>query len=194
MAWVLEASLIMAHPFAPFVTETIWQTLDWHPEDEDMLITTKWQLTEDYDEEQARRFEQLQQIVSETREIISATKTKDVALLTTDSKVIEENAQLVKQLARVGLVEQVEEGRGLRLTGTHEHAWLDLSDEEVARYKATLEKKRDATTGEIAALEHRLSNESYVKNAPEELVTETRESLVKKTSQLEHLKHQLKHL
>ena len=27
LAWVLETSLKIAHPFAPFVTETIWQTL-----------------------------------------------------------------------------------------------------------------------------------------------------------------------
>lgn len=194
MAWVLEASLIMAHPFAPFVTETIWQTLDWHPEDEDMLITTKWQLTEEYDETKAAAFEALQQIITETRGIITEINTKDVALLTTDSLVVEENASLLRHLARVGLVEQVEEGRGLRLTGTHEHVWLDLSDEEIARYKAILEKKRDSTEKEVAALEHRLSNESYVKNAPEELVAESREALTKKASQLEHLRHQLKHL
>src|SRR5699024_7143843 len=29
LAWVLETSLRIAHPFAPFVTETIWQTLSW---------------------------------------------------------------------------------------------------------------------------------------------------------------------
>ena len=29
LAWVLTTSLKLAHPFAPFVTETIWQTLPW---------------------------------------------------------------------------------------------------------------------------------------------------------------------
>lgn len=194
MVWVLEASLILAHPFAPFVTETIWQTLDWHPEDEDMLITTRWQLTEDFDEEQAKAFEALQQIITETRGIIAEINTKGVALLTTDSLVVKENADLLRHLARVGLVEQVEEGRGLRLTGTHEHVWLDLSDEEIAQYKASLEKKHVAAEKEVSALEHRLSNESYIANAPADLVTESRELLAKKASQLEHLKHQLKHL
>ena len=35
----LEQILIMLHPFAPFVTETIWQTLSWT---DGMLITQKW--------------------------------------------------------------------------------------------------------------------------------------------------------
>ena len=30
LAWVLDTSLRIAHPFSPFVTETIWQTLSWH--------------------------------------------------------------------------------------------------------------------------------------------------------------------
>ena len=29
LAYLLETVLILAHPFAPFVTETIWQTLAW---------------------------------------------------------------------------------------------------------------------------------------------------------------------
>ena len=39
LAWVLDTSLKLAHPFAPFVTETIWQTLSWH---NDLLISAPW--------------------------------------------------------------------------------------------------------------------------------------------------------
>jgi valyl-tRNA synthetase len=194
MSWVLEACLILAHPFAPFVTETIWQTLDWHPEDDDLLIMTKWHMTEAFNEDAAAAFDTLQHLVSEVREVISTINTKDVALLTTDSTVITENAELIQQLTRVGLIEKVDEGRGLRLTSTHEHVWLDLSNEEIASYKASLQKKLQSAEKEVSALEHRLSNESYVKNAPADLVAESRETLKQILNKREHLEHQLKHL
>jgi valyl-tRNA synthetase len=194
MLWVLEASLVMAHPFAPFVTETIWQTLDWHSEDEDMLITTKWQLSEQYDEALASQFEKIQAIVTETREVLAAVQSKDVALTTVDSSIVLENAELLKHLTRVGLVQSIEQGSGLRLTTSHEQVWLDLDDEQIAHYTATLKKRLTEIEQAIEALEKRLSNESYVKNAPEALVVESKEELAHKNSQAEHLRHQLKHL
>ena len=39
LAWVLDTTLRLTHPFAPFVTETIWQTLPWYS---DLLITAQW--------------------------------------------------------------------------------------------------------------------------------------------------------
>src|SRR5690606_2544428 len=40
LAWVIDTSLKLAHPFAPFVTETIWQTLPWH--EKSLLISEAW--------------------------------------------------------------------------------------------------------------------------------------------------------
>lgn len=194
MLWVLEACLVMAHPFAPFVTETIWQTLDWHPEEEDMLITTKWQLREDYNAKAADKFEKLQAIISEVREITSTINVRDVALFTEESALALENDQLLIKMSPIGLVQKVEQGSGLRLTSAHEHLWLDLGEDEIQSYIDKLEAKKYAIENEVHALEHRLANESYVNNAPEALVTESREALTVKSKQLEHLAHQLKHL
>ena len=56
----LEQILIMLHPFAPFVTETIWQTLSWTS---GMLITQNWPEPYQIDHKKVKRFEELKEII-----------------------------------------------------------------------------------------------------------------------------------
>lgn len=191
MVWVLEACLIMTHPFAPFLTETIWQTLDWHPEDEDQLITTKWHMSEEFDAEKAAEFEQLQKIVTEGRAVLTELGSRNVSLTTTDSSLVLENAELLTKLLGNGLVLQVEHGEGLRLNTTPQNVWLHLDETQLGQYKTNLEKKLAQTESAVQALEHRLANERYVASAPEELVAESRSQLSLKQSEAAHIRHQL---
>jgi valyl-tRNA synthetase len=191
MVWALEICLKIAHPFAPFVTETIWQTLKW---EDSQVITNPWPTRTEYDQAQAAHFEQLQNVITETREVLGIIGSRDVALLTNSSQLILENAELIRKMTRVGYVQTVEEGTGLRLTSTHEHAWLDLDSEQITKFTDTLKKKLSEIEQSVEALEKRLSNESYVKNAPKALVAESKEELLHKNTQAEHLRHQLKHL
>jgi valyl-tRNA synthetase len=191
MVWALEMCLKIAHPFAPFVTETLWQTLDWQ---NGQLITSSWPGRTDYDDPTADKFEELQKIVTEAREVLASIGSRDVVMLTTDSKVAIENDELIRTMTRVGYVQTAKEGRGLRLTDTHEHIWLDLDEQQIETYRKTLEKKLTEIEKAIAAFEHRLSSESYIKNAPEDLVTESRTQLQSKNFQATHIRHQLKHL
>ena len=64
LLWVLMTSLRIAHPFAPFVTETIWQTL---PYTNGLLIRESWPTAFQYDEIAAEQFEQLKKLISEGR-------------------------------------------------------------------------------------------------------------------------------
>lgn len=194
MLWVLEACLVMAHPFAPFLTETIWQTLDWHPDEEDMLITTKWQLREDYDSKKADEFEDLKAIISEIREVLSTIGVRDVALFDETENLTQENISLITKMTPIGLVKKISDPSGLRLTSTDRHLWIDLGDEEISAYKLKLEQKLEDAQSAVSNIEHRLASESYLKNAPEALVQESRQDLKIKLSQTEHLRHQLKHL
>lgn len=190
MLWALKTCLKIVHPFAPFVSEAIWQTLE---TEDSLLITSSWPTRVTYDETQAETFEKLQAVIKEAREVLAEIGTHDITL-STPSKSIRENSEFVRKQTRVGLIQETEQGSGLRLTASHEPVWLDLSDEEIAQYKGSLEKKLDKISVSIELIEKRLSNESYVKNAPEALVAESKEELKKLDSQAEHLRHQLKHL
>jgi valyl-tRNA synthetase len=191
MQWVLKTCLKIAHPFAPFVTEVIWQTLE---SEESMLITSSWPQRTDYDEQLAESFEVIIAITKEVREIVSVIGTSEVGLLAVDAPTIVKNAELICGLAKIGFVEEAAHGEGLRLTSSHQQVWLQLSEEQVAQYRGSLEKKLIDFKNNAELLEKRLANQSYVKNAPEALVAESREELGKLTSQIQHLTHQLKHL
>lgn len=194
MFWALETCLKIAHPFAPFVTETIWQTLDGLGVDEELLISAAWPKRTPYDKNMANQFEQLQHIVRESREVLGVIGSTDIAMLTNSSQLVLENTELLKKLTRVGYVQITDEEAEFRLTSTHEHVWLDLDKDQIKTYTETLQKKLSEVESSIENLEKRLSNQGYIASAPEALVAESREELEHKNSQAEHLRHQLKHL
>jgi valyl-tRNA synthetase len=60
----LEQILKMLHPFAPFVTETIWQTLSWT---DGMLITQQWPKLYEVDTKKVKKFDELKDIIVNIR-------------------------------------------------------------------------------------------------------------------------------
>lgn len=192
MVWVLEACLVMAHPFAPFVTETIWQTLDWHNAEEDLLITTQWQLSEDYDDALASQFEVIKGIITETREVLAEIKSTDIALFTS-SPLLLDNSEMIRKMSRVGYVQDSKQG-SLRLLSTDEPAWLDLDEKQISLYKERMTAKLESTVKEGERLVARLKNESYLKNAPADLVEETKTQLKTTKTSAQHLRDILKQL
>ena len=175
LAWVLETSLRIAHPFAPFVTETIWQTLGWT---DSLLISEHWPEAIEYDEIAAGEFTRVQALVSEARYVMSELPgNKRYPLLFQQDTLIEENAQLIKQLSRVSDVASVDQARGLRLASSGREAWLDIDEDTLYEHQTNLEVRLAETRQKKASLEGRLANENYIKKAPEHLVEETRKDL-----------------
>ncbi len=90
---------------------------------------------------------------------------------------ISNHAELIRSLAKLAGVSEVKDGYGLNLTGTKRRAWLDI-DQEVARhFVAELDIKIKEQEQLIKSLEGRLANKSYVKNAPKQIVTQTKDQL-----------------
>ena len=189
LAWVLDTSLKLAHPFAPFVTETIWQTLPWH---DTLLINESWPEIIDYGTISAGEFGQLQQIVTEARFVATSLPGNErYAVLYLHDTLIEENKELIKRLAKLTDVKQTDQARGLRLALSNHDAWLDVSEKTLEEHKTNLEIRLGTTHQEIKTLEGRLSNESYVSKAPAALVEESKKQLTEKQALVERLLHEL---
>ncbi|MCL2002367.1 class I tRNA ligase family protein, partial [Candidatus Saccharibacteria bacterium] len=196
LAYVLETCLKLAHPFAPFVTETIWQSLSWT---DDLLADEKWGDYAICDIKQREKFGQIIKLVEEIRFVeanIPEYKQKD-RLIYGDDALIRENADLIRGLAKLEEVreltdkeqEKLAEGEsvGLRLANSGRVAWLDIDEKTIERYGVNLRKRVEETRGEIAQLEARLENKTYVEKAPAELVEESRAQLALKREVLDRL-------
>ena len=189
LAWVLDTALKLAHPFAPFVTETIWQTLPWHTT---LLITTKWPTIIDYDEIAAAGFEQVQRIVSEARFVATSLPGNDrYEMLYYADSLIEDNKDLIARLAKLKGIRQTETAQGIRLALTNHDAWLNVPEKTLEEHRENLEMRLAATRQEITILQGRLSNENYLTKAPESLVTESKKHLEEKQALTERLLQEL---
>ena len=189
LAWVLDTCLKITHPFAPFVTETIWQTLHWHS---DLLAMRSWPETIDYDDIASSEFEQLQKLVVETRYVTAELPgTTKYSLLYQNDSLIADNATLIAHLARLKDVTPVDQARGLRIAASNREAWLDIDQATLYEHQTNLEVRLAEAKQFVATLEGRLSNENYLSKAPEKLVTESREQLVQKQALIERLSAEL---
>jgi valyl-tRNA synthetase len=189
LAYGLETILKLAHPFAPFVTETIWQTLKW--EGDTLLLSSEWPKTHRSDKSQAETFEHIKNIVSEIRYIKGVMHLRGgLRLYHTGESFLSDQAELIKSLARIEGVVKVSDGQGLDLTSVPFRCWLDVDQQTAQEFVKELSAKIDEQQQVIKQLEGRLSNEGYVKNAPKAIVAETRDQLKEATVQLQKLQEQ----
>lgn len=175
LQYVLACVLKIAHPFAPFVTEAIWQELDWY---DGILAVEKWPEVPPADKKLAKQFSDVIEIVTECRHIIREMKLNKPGLLHQEVSFMEENSDLIRKLAKLSSVEIISPDReGVKLTQTKRTIWIEVDKKSVDSYISNLKNIKKETTEKIKSLEKRLSNKSYVEQAPEKIVNQSRQQL-----------------
>jgi len=175
LSWVLATSLKIAHPFAPFVTETIWQTLNYT---DGILMREAWPTPEKFDPIAAEQFEQLKLLVAEGRWVIAELPgNKKYRLLYGNDSLIADNQDTIKHLMRLEAIEHTDQPRGLRLAAANREAWLDIDSETLYQHQENLEMRLAEARQKLAGLKKRLENPTYIEKAPAHLVEETHEQL-----------------
>ncbi len=189
----LEDLLIISHPFMPFLTETIWQSLSWT---DGFIINQKWPDTLQYDPISAESFEHLRETVLEIRRVLAglgeSVRGKDIGLLYGDDSLISDNAELVRALTRTDYIRSTEgTPHGIRLALHDREVYLDVEDDIIKHYKETLTARILSVGNELSALQKRLENPRYVEKAPAHLVEETRKGITEKQALISRLKAEL---
>ena len=138
----LEQILTMLHPFAPFVTETIWQNLSWT---NGMLIVNEWPKTYKVDQERVANFEELIDIVTNIRSHFqSLPGANSYPIAFHDDELVYRNQLLIQHLTKAPCVPQIngQEASGLRLAiQNHNNIYLQIPEDIHAKYKANLEDR-----------------------------------------------------
>ncbi len=186
----LQHILTITHPFAPFVTETIWQTLKWDDETS-LAATSLWPVIKPGDAERANAFEKVKQLVGEIR-----TAMKNIGLSTgvieyRPASAISDNAEIIKRMAKLSDLTEVEVSDGLKLTGSSLDAWLAIDADTAKEYLEALQKKLQSEQTAFERLKARLTNKRYIDNAPEAVVAQTKQQLAETEARLASIQNEI---
>ena len=202
LVYVLDQVLRLLHPFMPFITEEIWQSL---PHEGDALIVAAWpQYREDlaFGEEESHMESVMNAIrsIRNRRAEMNVPPSKKAALyvLTSKPQVFTEGEGFILRLAyadSMTLLDAEPENLNGMVTCATADAKLyipmgQLVDvaKELERINKELEKARK----NLASLEGKLSNESFISRAPEAVVAAERAKAQKARDLIVSLEESLK--
>ena len=201
---VLKSVVKLLHPYAPFITEELWQKFETAAPDLKEgcdLIMAPWPLSDSrwLDEIAEKELSSLQKLVTGVRTIrsemgVSPASKADVIIRTTDgqAKFIALHHNIISDLARV---ENLNYGSDLKRP-PHSAAIVVEKMELFIPLEGLidLDKERHRLSNEIDRLQHRqskilakLQNDNFMKKAPNEVVKNEKKKLSDMTSTLEKL-------
>ena len=204
---VLINSLKMLHPFAPFVTEEIFTSIQ---EEEETIMLSKWPEFEQNlsFEESEQNIELIKVAVKNIRNIRSEmnvpnSKKAQVIIVSENENVLKifENGEVFfKALAYASEISTRKNNEGIGNdavsivipNGVIYMPFAELVDieKEVERLK----KEEEKLIKEVERVEKKLSNEGFVSKAPEKVIEEEKAKMEKYKDMLEKVKEQLSNL
>ena len=199
LVYVMSNTLKLLHPFMPFITEEIWQTL---PHDGDSIMISEWPVFTDElsfkaDEAEMERVMTAIKAVRNRRAEMNVPPSKKAKIFieTSYENTFSEGANFFVRLASasdVQLVKGYENDEAVAIIT--EDARLFIPLDELVDFKAELERLEKEKAGvlkEIAFVSGKLNNEKFVAKAPEALVNEQREKLAKYNEKLAMLEESI---
>jgi valyl-tRNA synthetase len=197
---ILENNLKVLHPFMPFLSEEIWQYIaDRIPEE--ALIIAKYPVVKDFNANIISDFEFATEVVSGIRTI---RKNKNIAFKDTiDLFVIdiEKNSNkfdtVIQKLTNTSTIKAVSEkvdGASFRVKSNEYFVPISIENIDIEAEINKLEGELKRAEGFLFGITKKLSNERFVANAPEQVITLERKKEADTKAKIETIKSSLKSL
>ncbi|MDU8924213.1 valine--tRNA ligase [Pasteurellaceae bacterium LIM206] len=205
---VLEKLLRLSHPIMPFITEEIWQKVKgFAGVSGDTIMLQPFPKVDNgaIDTEAEKQIDWLKGVIVAVRNIraecnIAPSKGLDLCLRNlskTDCKILSENGRLLQAMAKLDSIQTLEAAQEAPLSVAKLVSNVEVlvpmagfinKETELAR----LTKEIDKLNNEIARIESKLGNESFVAKAPEVVIAKEREKMQGYLDGLEKLRNQYK--
>ena len=197
---ILEDNLKVLHPFMPFLTEEIWHYIS-ERTPEQALIISKYPKAETINNSIIEEFSVAAEVISGIRSI---RKDKNIAFKNTIDFSVLNNEKLnsnfdsvIKKLGNltdVNYVDSKVEGALSFRVKSNEY-FIPFGDEiDVVADKEKLEEELKYTKGFLMSVQKKLSNERFVNNAPDQVITNERKKEADALAKIETLETSLKSL
>jgi len=194
---VLENNLRILHPFTPFASEEIWSLIK-ERSPEGALIINQWPIISDYPKGNISSFSNTMEIISGIRTI---RKSKNIAFKDAiELKVLNNEKEdipfksIISKLGNINTIQIIEEpmdgALSFRVKSNEYFIPLEGAidiEAEIAKIKEELAY----TQGFLKSVSKKLSNERFVANAPEQVVTNERKKQADAETKIEALEKRL---
>ncbi len=192
LVYVMSNTLKLLHPFMPFITEEIWQTL---PHSGESIMISEWPV---YSEALSFKAEEteMERIMTAVKAVrnrrsemnVPPSKKAKVFIDTPFADTFKNGAEFFVRLAsasEVDIIEGYEDDTAVTIITADAKIYIPM--DELVDFKAEKErllKEKAAVQKDIDFVSNKLNNQNFVAKAPAKLVDEQREKLAKYTEKM----------
>nr|WP_299422236.1 valine--tRNA ligase [uncultured Emticicia sp.] len=194
---IFDELMRLIHPWMPFISEEIWQTIKERNENESICLAQFPQGGE-VDEVLLADFELLYEIVSTVRNTrnakqISPKEALPLAVKTENQARYEKLSGLIKKMANISDIQYVsDKADGMSFVIKGDELTIDLGKNlDIEEEKVALQKDLDYIIGFKKSTEAKLSNERFVQNAKPEIIEKERQKLADAETKIKALEEAL---
>jgi valyl-tRNA synthetase len=184
LVYVMSNTLKLLHPFMPFITEEIWQSL---PHEGESIMVSEWPK-----EQEALRFDadeaKMDAVMAAIRTVrnrrsemnVPPSKKAHLYIATAEADVFEENLPLMERLAYASSVilgDSFDMPGAVTMVTRNAKLYIpmdELVDKKAER--ARLQKERDSVQKQLMQCENKLNNAGFMKKAPANVVEGVRKN------------------
>jgi len=199
--YVLSTILKLMHPFTPFVTEVLWDSL----KQEENLITTTWPKAQKdlIHEKNEKEMEKLIEIVTTIRSLKADFNLKsrtdlEITIVDKDSRqYLKANLEIIKSLAKlkqINLIHEDEEIDNTAVSVIDSSLKIHLHLEGTVDLEAEISKAKKEIAKFEQYIEHqnkKLSNEKFISQAPPAVIKKVKNTISESQGKIDEIQNRL---
>ncbi|TCP22169.1 valyl-tRNA synthetase [Tenacibaculum skagerrakense] len=194
---IFEDNLRILHPFMPFITEEIWQSIS-ERSVEEALVIAKYPTQTSFNEELITEMDFASEVISGIRTVRKEKNIahKDaVAISVINNEKSSDNLdEVIKKLVNASEINYVTEkidGASFRVKSNEYFIPIAVDSIDVEEEIKKITEELNYTEGFLKSVQKKLSNERFVNNAPEQVVAVERKKEADAVAKIETLKASL---